>query len=176
MISNQMDGNTGNGLAPNVKESVGLALGGFGGLVLLAVLIALFRGDSDDSAPVVLTIILIFVGVAAYGSMIAGGILAAIALRSGPMESGPGLFAVRMAVILAIVLPIMALTLGLLAVTDTWERDSEPFIGPWLLLALVTSLVGAFSREPGRRGLLVFPFLVGVAAVVLLLSELTGIS
>ena len=164
------------GMAPEVKEPVGLALAGFAGLVLLAVLIALFRGDSDGSDPVIVVLLVAIVGVAAYGLMIAGGILAAIALKSGEMESGPGRMAVRLAVALAIVLPVMALIFGLLAATNTWEGDSEPFLGTWVALALITSLVGVFAPEPGRRGLLVFPFLVGVAAVVLLISELTGIT
>lgn len=70
----------------------------------------------------------------------------------------------------------MAATFGVLAATDTWEGDSEPFLAAWLVLALTASLVGAFAPEPGRRGLLVFPFLLGTAALVLFVSEMTGLT
>lgn len=166
----------GRDISSDVKKAVGLALTGFAGLVLLAVLIAVLRGDSDESPPAVQLVLFFIVGVTAYGLMIVGGILAAIALRSGEMESGSGRMAVRLAVALAVVLPVMALIFGLLALTNTWEGDSEPFLGTWVALALIASLIGVFAPEPGRRGLLVFPLLVGVAAVVLLISEFTGLT
>lgn len=164
------------GIAPGVRKPIGLAVTGFAGLVLLAVLIALLRGDSDDSTPVVLKVILVAVGVIAYGLMIAGGFMATVELRAGSMESGSGRFLVRCALVLALALPAMALLFRLLSVTDIWEGDSGPFLLVWITLALITSVAGAFTPEPGRRGLVVFPFLVGVAALVLLLSELTGLT
>ena len=108
--------------------------------------------------------------------MIYAGFRAANSLRMIPLETGAGKLAVRMAVVLAVLLAVMTITLGLLAATDTWEQDSEPFLGAWVILALVASVVGAFAPEAGRRGLLVLPFLLGFAALVLLLSELTGIT
>ena len=121
-------------------------------------------------------VILVAVGLIGYGLMIAGGFMATVELRTGPMESGSGRFLVRCALVLALALPAMALLFGLLAVTDIWEGDSGPFLLVWIALALITSVAGAFAPEPGRRGLVVFPLLVGVAAFVLLLSELTGLT
>lgn len=175
-MSGQMDEGERGGLASAVRQALGPAVGGFAVLVVLALLMGLIRGDSDDSDPVAVAILFIALGLFAFGLMIAGGFLAAKGLRSESMESGSGVFAVRMAVVLAIVLPVMTLVFGLLAATDTWERDSEPFIGAWLVLALVASVIGGFAPEPGRRGLLVIPFLIGVAALVLVLSEATGIT
>ena len=70
----------------------------------------------------------------------------------------------------------MTITLGLLAATDTWERDSEPFLGVWVVLAVVACVIGALAPEPGRRGLLVLPLLLGTGALILFLSEAIGIT
>jgi hypothetical protein len=140
------------------------------------VVIALFRGDSEESDPALLGVALFILGALAFGTMIAAGFLAARALRAKPMESGAGRLAVRMGIALAVFLPAMALVLGLLAKTGTWESDSEPFLGTWVALALIASLIGVFAPEPGRRGLLVFPLLIGVAGLVLFFSEVTGIT
>ena len=172
-MANEGNGPTGSSLAPDVRRALGPALLGFLALVLLAVLNILFRDDWDGSFAALLVVALV---IASLGTMIDSGFRAAKALRSKPMDSGTGKSAVRMAVVLAAVLAVMTLTLGLLAVTDTWEGDSEPFIGIWVALALAVSAVAAFAPEPGRRGLLVLPFMLGVAAFVLLFSEVTGIT
>lgn len=175
-MSESLDGAGSEGLAPDVKWALGPALLGFLALVLLAVINVFFRGDGDESTPTVVAVLLFILGVVAFGTMVAAGFRAASALRSGSMVSGAGRFAVRLAVVLAVVLAAMALILGLLAKTGTWEQDSEPFLGVWVLLALVAAVIGAFSPEPGRRGLLILPFLIGVAALVLFLSEVTGVT
>lgn len=175
-MSEQVDGSTTKGLAPDVKRALLPALIGFVALVLIAVFNVLFRDEPNDSTPAVLGVAVAVLLVVAMGTMVAAGFRAAKGLRTISLESGPGRFAVGMAVVLAVMLAVMTITLGLLATTDTWEQDSEPFIGIWVVLALVASLIGAFAPEPGRRGLLVFPFLIGIAALMLFISEALGIT
>lgn len=175
-MSEQLDGSTTKGLAPDLKRALVPAIIGFVALVLVAVLNVSFRDEPNDSTPVVLAVAVVVLLVLALGTMIAAGFRAANSLRLIPLETGAGRFAVRMAVVLAVLLAVMTITLGLLAATDTWEQDSEPFIGTWVLLALAASLIGAFAPEPGRRGLLVFPFLIGFAALMLFISEALGIT
>ena len=173
-MSNEGDEPMGRSLAPDVKRALAPGLAGFVGLVLLAFLNVFLR--DDDSGGSAITVVAVAVAIIVLGAMVVGGYRAGKAFREIPLESGVGRFAVRMAVALAVVLVVLVVTFGILAATDTWERDSEPFLGFWVVLALVASLIGAFAPEPGRRGLLILPFLLGVGALVLLLSEVTGIS
>jgi FtsH-binding integral membrane protein len=163
-------------LSPDVRQALLLALAGFASLVLFAVLLAVFRGGSDESTPTVLEVALVALGVIAFATMILAGVKAASSLRAGPMMTRSGRLAVGAALAVAALLVAMAATFGFLAATDTWEGDSEPFLATWLILALAASLAGAFAREPGRRGLLILPFLLGTAALVLFLSEITGLT
>ena len=175
-MSEPMDPSRNEGLAPDVKRALGPAIIGFVALVLLAVLNVVFRDEPDDSTPVVLGVVVAVLLVVAMGTMVAAGFRAGNSLRLIPLETGAGRFAVGMAVVLAVLLAVMTITLGLLATTDTWEQDSEPFLGSWVILALIASVVGALAPEPGRRGLLVLPFLIGFAALMLFISEALGIT
>ena len=158
-----------------------LRLMGFGiALFLLtAVVVGFLRGDSDQIRSVSetgTTIIASVLGVGTVGLMAWGGVVAGKSLTSRPLSSERGRVVSRTAFVLVVLLPLIVFCLWLVTAVSDGEGPTVPIIGAWLVAVIVTSIAGAMAPEPGRRGLLVLPLLVGAAVVVLLLSELLQIS
>ena len=161
---------------PAVRRSLMLTAAGVGFFFLTAVAISLIRGDSDASDPLGAKILFSALALLAVGAMVGGAVVAWRALRSSPLHSPRGVLSMRITLVVICVLPVMVAVLGLLSVLGVYEGDSLPFLAAWLLVATIASLLGASAPEPGRRGLMVVSLILGVAALVLALSEATGIS
>ena len=149
------------------------------GLVLFfltAFVIDLVRGDSDESDPFVATVLFSMLLLLMAGLLAAGGATAWKGLSSRPLVSTLGRRAFALALVAVVLLPVIVFVLGLLDALGTYEGDSEPFLAVWLMLSLVASILGGIAPEPGHRGLLVVPLILGAAAIVLLFSEILGIS
>jgi len=158
------------------RRALRLSVGGFLLLVLLAVLTGLVRGDSDRPDPAAAKVLFSVLGLLAVGLMAAGGVIAWRELRAEPPESGRGQLAFRAAVGVSGALPLLVLALVLLDAADAYRGDSEAFLGIWLLAAVVVAVLGGSAPEPGHRGLLVIPLIIGTGAIVLVLSEALGFS
>jgi hypothetical protein len=159
-----------------LKRAWQLMASGLALLFLLALVINLIRGGSDQSDPLAAKILFSMLGLLSAGLLAAGGLTAWKGLSSRPLESITGRRSFALARVAIVLLPVIVFTLGLLAALDAYGGDSEPFLAVWLLVAIAASILGGVAPEPGRRGLLVIPLMLGVAAVVLLLSEILGIS
>jgi len=114
--------------------------------------------------------------------LVAAGLLAivagAVALRSlvaEPLRTAAGRWAWRLAAVNALLLPAIGLSVTIVAwlagvgLPDAW---GQPLVPAWVLIGVVAGLLGAVAREPGRRGLLVVPFMLGALVLVFWVGEL----
>lgn len=124
------------------------------------------RGPDDgffsDPLPALLAL-------AAFGVAIAAGVVAAQALIREPLQTSRGHWALRLALGLTASFPVVW------GITLAFDLDADwldSVIPLQVLVGLATAGLGATAREPGRRGLLLIPFVIGVAALAFFLGDL----
>lgn len=108
--------------------------------------------------------------VLALAATIAAGAVAAWALVREPPRTRAGRWALWLAIAFVASFPVLGLLTEALGGDQGWAP------GPVLPLLSATALgamvLGAFAREPGRRGLLLIPLLIGASALMFFLGDL----
>jgi uncharacterized protein (DUF983 family) len=165
--------------APHRPPALALALG------LDALAVALFVGfvavvpragsqDSSDDGffadplPAVLIVL-------AATAVVAAGVVAAVSLVRAPLRSRAGRWAMRLAVFNALLMPAVGVSVTTIAWIlgyDLPEGWGEPVAPVWLLSGLAALAFGARAKDPGRRGLLVLPLVIGAAVLSFSLGEI----
>jgi hypothetical protein len=109
--------------------------------------------------------------VLAFAAAIAAGAVAAWALVREPPRTRAGRWALGLAIAFVLSFPVLGLLTEVLGLEHGW---AEPVVRPALPLAtaLGAMVLGAFAREPGRRGLLFIPLLIGASALIFFLGDL----
>ena len=114
---------------------------------------------------------------AAAAAVIAGGVVAAVSLVRSPLRSRVGRLAMWLAVANAVLMPVVSLAVivvAALASLDLAAGWGEPIVPFWVLTGVSAVIAGAVTREPGRRGLLVVPLMLGAVVLVFLVGEALG--
>jgi len=114
---------------------------------------------------------------AAAASMIGGGVVAAVSLVRSPLGSRVGRWATGLAVVNMLLLPVAALSViavAALADIDLPEGWGQPIFPVSVLIGLAAVIAGVRAKEPGRRGLLVVPLMIGAFVLVFVIGELIG--
>jgi hypothetical protein len=124
------------------------------------------RGPDDgflaDPAAAILALV-------TFGAAVAAGGVAAWALAREPPRSRPGRWGLGLALALVVSFPVLwALALALDRTYD-WVGPFVPF---QFAAGLGAAILGALAREPGRRGLLLIPFVIGTAALAFALGDM----
>ena len=107
--------------------------------------------------------------VLAFAAVIAAGAAAALALVRRPLGTRAGRWAIGLAIAFVVSFPVLGLVSEVLDLKQGW---AEPVVPILFLTALGAIVLGAAAREPGRRGLLLIPFLIGASALIFALGEL----
>lgn len=143
----------------------GLAVGAF----VAAVLIIRSRGPQvgpdegffADPLPAGLMVL-------AFAATIAAGAVAAWALVREPLRTPAGRWAARLVIAFAVSFPVLGVITEVLGLEQGW---AQPLVPPLMLAALSAMVLGAFAREPARRGLLLIPLVIGASAAIFALGE-----
>lgn len=107
-------------------------------------------------------------------ALLAAGVVALVTLVRDRPETPRGRWAFRLAVACSLALPLMGVVEGFFRLIDHrlpvgWGEPAMPFV----LLAVIASVgLGAASREPGRRGLLMLPLILGSFVVVFVVGDM----
>lgn len=113
--------------------------------------------------------------VLAAGSLaILAGAVALGSLVRAPLQSRAGRWATRLAVVNALLLPVVGLSVtavAWLAGFDLPDGWGEPLTPVWMLTGVAAGALGVVAREPGRRGILVVPFMIGAFVLVFWVGE-----
>lgn len=144
----------------------GVAAAAFATTVLVLELRGDRRGPDDgffsDPLPAILAL-------TALVAAITAGAVAARALTREPLQTDRGRWATWLGLAFAASFPVLwALTLAL-GLDAGW---AEPAVPLQMLAVLGAVGLGATAHEPGRRGLLLIPFVIGVAALAFFLGDL----
>jgi hypothetical protein len=109
--------------------------------------------------------------VLAFAAALAAGVVAAWALVHEPPRTRAARWALGLAIAFVASFPVLALLTVALGLEHGW---AEPVVRPALLLAtgLGAMVLGAVAREPGRRGLLLVPLLIGEGALTFIVGDL----
>ncbi len=105
----------------------------------------------------------------AFAVAIAAGAVAARALIREPLQTPRGRWAVRLGLAFAASFPVLWAVMLVFSLDDGWAEAAVPL---QMLVVLGAVGLGAAAREPGRRGLLLIPFVIGVAALAFFLGDL----
>ncbi len=106
---------------------------------------------------------------------IVAAVVAAVSLWREPLRSRAGRWATRLAVANALFLPVLAVVAAGVAWAvgiDEPATLAQPLVPLWMLAGLGAVALGVLAPEPGRRGILVVPFMLGAFALVFWLGEL----
>lgn len=150
-------------LALGLDAATVLTLGAYAALIAIR---GERRGPDDgflaDLAAAILALV-------TFGAAVAAGGVAAWALAREPLRTRPGRWGLGLAVALVVSFPVLwALALAL-------DRTYD-WVGPFVPLQFAAGLgavvLGALAREPGRRGLLLIPLVIGTAALAFTLGDL----
>lgn len=138
-------------------------------VVLLAVVLGLVAGGERGGETFTSNLLLSIPALAAAIAALAGGVVAALALRGDRPASVAGRFALRGTVALP---PAFALAV---AVGSLWESAQTVLALALNAAMLAIPAAAAYARvaRKDRAGLLVVPLVVGVIVAVWLLFELT---
>jgi len=108
--------------------------------------------------------------VLAFAAAIAAGAVAAWALVREPPRTRAGRWALGLAIAFVVSFPVLGLLTEALGHEQGWAP--EPVVPLLFAMALGAMVLGAFAREPGRRGLLLIPLLIGASALIFFLGDL----
>jgi hypothetical protein len=132
-------------------------------LVAAAVLIESSGGSQGTLASVLAGL--------AFAAAIAAGAVAAWALVREPPRTRAGRWAVGLAIAFVASLPVLGLLTPALGLDPGW---AEAAVRPTILLVsgFGAMVLGAVAGEPGRRGLLFIPLMIGASALLFFLGDL----
>lgn len=125
-------------------------------------------GFFDDPLPAALVLL-------AATAAVAAGVLATVSLVRDPLRSRAGRWAMWLALLSALMFPAVAASVTAVAwlvgydLPDGWGDPIAPF---WLLTALAATVLGVRANEPGRRGLLILPVVIGAFVLTFWLGEI----
>lgn len=102
-------------------------------------------------------------------AVIAAGAIAAWALVRDPPRTRAGRWALGLAIAFVVSFPVLGVLTEALGLEQGWAEPLVPLLAAAALGAMV---LGAFAREPGRRGLLLIPLLIGASALIFFLGDL----
>jgi tellurite resistance protein TehA-like permease len=111
---------------------------------------------------------------AAASLAILAGVVAGVALVREPLRTREGRWAMRVAVVSALSLPVIAAIAAGIAWAvgvDDPAVIAQPLVPLWTLASLAAAVLGTTAHEPGRRGILVVPFMLGAFVLVFWLGE-----
>ena len=108
--------------------------------------------------------------VLAFAAAIAAGAVAAWALLREPPRSRAGHWALGLAIAFVVSFPVLGLLTEALGREQGWAP--EPVVPLLVATVLGAMVLGAFAPEPGRRGLLFIPLLIGASALIFFLGDL----
>jgi hypothetical protein len=103
----------------------------------------------------------------------AGGVIAAVALRRQPLRSSTGRWAIRLVILNICLVPLMGLITGVLYILGlpTSQGWAEPLMPIWLLAGLAAMVLALIAPHERSRGALMFPLILGAAALTFMLGE-----
>jgi hypothetical protein len=180
MGSSHVIGHHGGVGAPRVSAlALALGLDALSALVFVCVLVYAVgrsRGVQDagnetffsDPAPAVLLLTAATVAIAA-------GIIAGVSLARARLHSRAGRWATGLALANALLIPVggVSVTAGAWLVGyDLPEGWGQPIVPFWMGAGLAAAMLGAVAKEPGRRGVLVVPFMIGALVLTFWLGEI----
>lgn len=111
---------------------------------------------------------------AAAGSAVAGGVVAAVSLWADRLATQRGRWAVRLAIFNFLITPLMGAVAGLFSLAGHplpigW---GQPFVPFWVLSGFGAVALGLGSGEPRHRGALLLPAVLGGAVFTFWLGEI----
>lgn len=112
--------------------------------------------------------------VSAASIAILAGAVAMGSLVRTPLKTRAGLWATRLAVTSAVLVPVIGVVVtavAWLAGLDLPDGWGQPLAPVWLVTSFAAGVLGVVAREPGRRGILVLPFMVGAFVLVFWIGE-----
>ncbi len=128
------------------------------------------RGQGFFSDPVSAALLLL-----AATAAVAAGVLAAVSLVRSPLRTRAGRWASRLALVNALLLPVVGGSVAAIAWiigSELSEGWGEPIVPVWLLTGLGAIAMGIRAKDQGRRGLLTLPFVIGAAVLIFWLGEI----
>jgi hypothetical protein len=108
--------------------------------------------------------------VLALAAAIAAGAVAAWALVRDPPRTRAGRWALGLAICFVVSFPVLGLLTEALGLDQGWAPG--PVVPLLAATALAAMVLGAFAREPERRGLLFIPLMIGASALIFFLGDL----
>lgn len=122
----------------------------------------------SDPAPAVLLLTAATVAIGA-------GIIAGVSLARARLHSRAGRWATRLALVIALLMPVVGVSVtagAWLVGYDPPEDWGQPIVPIWLAAGLSAAILGIVAKEPGRRGVLVVPFMIGALVLTFWLGEI----
>jgi hypothetical protein len=158
---------------------VALALDGLALALLLTFFVILATSDREPlrdqeffAEPLYAALVL-----AAAVSGLAGGVIATASLLRTAPRTRQGRWAVRLAVVNALITPVVAAvvaTIAWLAGFDLPDGWGQPIAPIWLATGVSALVLGVTAKEPGRRSLLVIPVMIGASVATFAGGEIIG--
>ena len=126
------------------------------------------KGFFADPLPAILLML-------AAVSVISSGAIALIDLLADRLTTRPGRWAFRLAVVNALLQPLMgvAYVLATLLGFDLEQGWGQPIVPFWMAIGLVAAVLGILAPEARRRGTLVIPLMIGAFALTFAIGEIT---
>ncbi len=122
----------------------------------------------SDPLPAVLVL-------AAATAAVAAGMVAAVSLARTPLRTRAGRWATRLATANALLLPVVGLSVegvAWLAGANLPDGWGQPIVPAWIATGFAAAILGVVAKEPGRRGLLVVPLMLGAFVLTFWLGEI----
>jgi multisubunit Na+/H+ antiporter MnhC subunit len=106
---------------------------------------------------------------------IAAGVVAGVSLWRTRLRTRAGRWATRLALANTLFLPV----LGVAGITGAWlvgydlpDGWGQPFVPLWMATGVAAAILGVVAKEPGRRGILVIPSMIGAFVLIFWLGEI----
>jgi hypothetical protein len=129
------------------------------------------EGDGTSGIGWTMAVLMPLAGALALGA----GVVAVVSLWRVRLVTRTGKWAVGVGLFSALVNPVVVLPAYLIerAVRDGEMPGDwgEPYSFAWLASIVVAIILGAVAREPGRRGLLVAPAVIGAFVLTFVIGE-----
>ncbi len=125
------------------------------------------KSFGDNLVPAILML-------SAVASWIAGGVVAAVALRRDRLQSSTGRWAIRVLIFDCALLPLFGVIDGFFQLIGNPlpEGWGEPIVPFWFGGALLALVLALWAKQERLRGLLIIPLYLGAATSTFMLGEL----
>jgi hypothetical protein len=165
---------------PSHKRSalvVGLALDGVAIALFVTLFVVLVSSDREAARdegffaePVLAALAL-----GAFAAALVAGVIAAASLLRVPLRTRAGRWAVRLAAVNVLIIPVVAvpvMTIAWIAGYELPEGWGEPISLIWQLTGVSALVLGVTAKEPGRRGVLVILVMIGAGVATFAVGEI----